>query len=646
MGAINFSVDINLIKLLQTNLNINTFVETGTFQGDTIDKVKNYFKEIYTIELSAEYHQHAKIRFENIDYIHPIHGDSVKVLTRLVHDLSNRPTLYWLDAHWCVASNTAGELSQCPLLGEIESIHQLHMNSVIIIDDARLFLAPPPMPHEISQWPTFDEIITLLKKLSPVHSLMVVNDNIIFFPKKIQKIMQTFANNYGFDLLSVLDKSRDYDKLMIQMNNKEQEVQRLKIACDEREAILLAKSNGTTVLLNQIYKRLIDLKEDPYQISKIMNHPQLFNIPTEYKSNDTSSYIANLEMHLAKLQSDNYHTHKIVNDLHLMINNIYCKFHTFKHFILLSKHRHAVGSKLSALKQKTKVFIRPKLGHLNIHPPKQMIIPKYYGKGPTSKNQSIISIVTPSFNQADFLERTIKSVLNQGYPKLEYIIQDGGSTDQTKDILNKYSSSFKYWESLPDRGQSNAINLGFQHATGEIMAYINSDDIYLPGTLHYVANYFAKHQEVDVIYGHRILINANDMEIGRWILPKHNSKILDWADYIPQETLFWRRRIWDKVGGTIDENFQFAMDWDLILRFKEVGAKFSRVPRFLGAFRIHHNQKTSTNISQIGIAEMQYLRKRCIGREVTFEEIKKGIRSYMIQHVVYNKLYRAGILRY
>src|SRR5262249_23541680 len=145
----------------------------------------------------------------------------------------------------------------------------------------------------------------------------------------------------------------------------------------------------------------------------------------------------------------------------------------------------------------------------------------------------------------------------------------------------------------PDEGQTQAINLGFQHTSGEIMAYLNSDDLLLPGSLAYVAGYMAAHPEVDVVYGHRILIDECDDEVARWVLPRHDDRVLTWANFVPQETLFWRRRIWERVGGTLDASFQFAMDWDLILRFREAGARFVRLPRFLGAFRVHARQKTS-----------------------------------------------------
>ena len=140
--------------------------------------------------------------------------------------------------------------------------------------------------------------------------------------------------------------------------------------------------------------------------------------------------------------------------------------------------------------------------------------------------------------------------------------------------MEKYRDRLVHAESRKDNGQGHAINLGFAHARGgEIMAYLNSDDLLMPGSLNYVAAYFAANPDVDVVYGHRVIIDPNGQEIGRWILPSHSDQMLIWADYVPQETMFWRRRIWDKAGGKIDEAFQFALDWDLLLRFREAGAK-------------------------------------------------------------------------
>ena len=158
---------------------------------------------------------------------------------------------------------------------------------------------------------------------------------------------------------------------------------------------------------------------------------------------------------------------------------------------------------------------------------------------------------------------------------------------------NRYRRRLAHVESVRDRGQAHAINLGFRHATGDIMAYLNSDDLLLPGALNCVGRFFAAHPQVDVVYGNRIVINEHDQEVGRWILPPHCAEALIWNNYIPQETLFWRRRIWDKVGGRFDETLHSALDWDLWLRFHRAGARFHHLPRFLGAFRIHPLQKTS-----------------------------------------------------
>jgi glycosyltransferase involved in cell wall biosynthesis len=290
-------------------------------------------------------------------------------------------------------------------------------------------------------------------------------------------------------------------------------------------------------------------------------------------------------------------------------------------------------------------FIAPRLGVLHQYAPRPMKIPTRYTKSRLLESPPLISIVSPSFNQGDFIERTIKSVLEQNYPELEYIIQDGESSDATREILERYRPSLTYCDISKDKGQTNAINLGFSHATGEIMAYLNTDDILLPGALHYVARFFFNHPNVDVVYGHRVVIDEHDEEIGRWLLPPHDNNVLLWADYIPQETLFWRRRVWEKVGGAVDESFRFAMDWDLLLRFREAGAKFVRLSRFLGAFRVHPHQKTSAQMEQVGNLEMDRLRKRSHGRPVSPNEVHRNLRRYLFRHVVYNKLWRLGVLR-
>jgi hypothetical protein len=178
-----------------------------------------------------------------------------------------------------------------------------------------------------------------------------------------------------------------------------------------------------------------------------------------------------------------------------------------------------------------------------------------------------------------------------------------------------------------------AINRGFASTTGEIMGWLNSDDLLLPGALAHVARYFADHPEVDVVYGNRLMIDANDGQIGAWILPGHDDDALTLADFVPQETLFWRRRIWDAAGARIDEEFAYALDWDLLLRFRSAGARMAHLPRYLGAFRVHDEQKTSATVS-IGLAEMAQLREREHGRPVSIDEAIGRLQPFFRRHRV------------
>ncbi len=295
---------------------------------------------------------------------------------------------------------------------------------------------------------------------------------------------------------------------------------------------------------------------------------------------------------------------------------------------------------LSFVYRRARAALHPRLGTLNQYPPRKLKLPDPYACSLPAESLPSISLITPSFQQAQFIGRTIESVLSQGYPKLEYFVQDGGSTDGTVDVLQQYGDRLTGWLSEKDGGQSHAINLGFGRTRGEIMAWLNSDDLLMPGALHRVAEYFAQHPEVDVVYGHRILIDDDDREIGRWVLPAHDDEVLSWADFVPQETLFWRRTIWEKAGGQIDESFRFAMDWELLLRLRDAGARMVRMPDFLGAFRIHEAQKTSAQINDVGMGEMAQLRKRALGREVTWPQIRGALWPYMMKHMALDLAYR------
>jgi GT2 family glycosyltransferase len=280
------------------------------------------------------------------------------------------------------------------------------------------------------------------------------------------------------------------------------------------------------------------------------------------------------------------------------------------------------------------------------HAPRPLRVPSRYLRSLPPAASPTISIVTPSYNQAAFLPHTLSSVLDQGYPALEYVVQDGGSKDGTQEVLERFRPRLHHAESRPDLGQAHALNLGFAHTRGELMAYLNSDDLLLPGSLSYVARYFAAHPEVDVVYGHRILLDEQGLEIGRWILPPHRDGHLYYADYVPQETLFWRRGIWDRAGGQVDASFQFALDWDLLLRFLEAGAHMVRLPRFLGAFRVHDAQKTSRQLAGIGALEMDRLRHRYHGRGLSLAEVQRGLVRFMLMHGLCRRLYQVGLLRY
>jgi glycosyltransferase involved in cell wall biosynthesis len=204
------------------------------------------------------------------------------------------------------------------------------------------------------------------------------------------------------------------------------------------------------------------------------------------------------------------------------------------------------------------------------------------------------SIITPSFNQARFLERTITSVLEQPYPKFEYIIIDGGSNDSSREIIQKYQKKLAYWISEPDKGQTDAINKGFARATGDIFAWLNSDDTYMRGFLPQVASFFEKHPDAVAVYSNANFIDENDRIIGRFPAAQTDYKKLKQGYvHIPQQACFFRADLWRKVGP-LDPNIFFAMDYDLWVRLSREGDLFY-LPEFTWAnFRLHSDAKTIT----------------------------------------------------
>lgn len=289
------------------------------------------------------------------------------------------------------------------------------------------------------------------------------------------------------------------------------------------------------------------------------------------------------------------------------------------------------------------------IGVLRHHDPRPLkwdaALPRRAGPGAGGPR---IALVTPSFGQRDFLERTLRSVLDQAYPNLLYVVQDGGSADGSVEVIRRHADRLHAWASEKDAGQADAIRRGFARVEGELgpddaMAWLNSDDLLAPGALAFAGRYFAEHPEVDVIYGHRIIIDENDGEVGRWVMPRHDAETLEWIDYVPQETLFWRKRAWDRAGG-IDPAFQFALDWDLLARFQQAGCRMVRVPWFLGAFRVHSAQKTSQAIHTTGAEEMRRIRERFHGaRHDDHATIERFARRTRLRGALTARLLALGI---
>ena len=213
-------------------------------------------------------------------------------------------------------------------------------------------------------------------------------------------------------------------------------------------------------------------------------------------------------------------------------------------------------------------------------------------------DQPLVSIITPSFNQARYIESTIRSVLGQDYPRIEYIIVDGGSTDGTVDVIKKYEGkgevtpSLAWWVSEKDKGQTDAINKGFARAKGDILAWIYSDDTYEPGAISAAVKYLQEHPEVGMVYADCNFINEEGNMIGKFGSAQTDYRLLRQGYvHIPQQTMFFRADLWKQVGP-LDPSFYFAMDYDLWTRI----ASRSQIKYLPGQtwanFRLHTSGKT------------------------------------------------------
>ena len=203
----------------------------------------------------------------------------------------------------------------------------------------------------------------------------------------------------------------------------------------------------------------------------------------------------------------------------------------------------------------------------------------------------LVSIVTPSYNQARFIEGTIQSVLSQDYPQIEYLVVDGGSTDHSADIIRRYADRLTGWVSEKDRGQTDAINKGFARATGEILAWINSDDTYEPGAVSAAVEFLREHPEVGMVYGDCNYINEQGEVIGRFHSKQTSyRRIRQGYNHIPQQTMFFRAELWKQLGP-LDPSFHFAMDYDLWTRIA-ARSEIKYGPQTWANFRLHTSAKT------------------------------------------------------
>lgn len=235
-----------------------------------------------------------------------------------------------------------------------------------------------------------------------------------------------------------------------------------------------------------------------------------------------------------------------------------------------------------------------------------------------------ITVITPSFNQASYLERTIRSVLDQGYPNLEYIIIDGGSTDGSVDIIKRYADRLTYWVSEPDHGQSQAINKGIRRATGDWVAWQNSDDVYYSGAFAQLAKAAVNNPKADLLIGNMRLIDKDDVRLRdiKYVRPTYRSLLAE-GMVLTNQAAFWRRKVHSEIGY-LNESMECGFDYEWFLRVLNGGRSAAHVNAIWGGLRLHEETKTA---KRQAIFDMEY------------EEIRKG-RSLTSLETLYYKARR------
>jgi glycosyltransferase involved in cell wall biosynthesis len=267
----------------------------------------------------------------------------------------------------------------------------------------------------------------------------------------------------------------------------------------------------------------------------------------------------------------------------------------------------------------------------------------------------LVSIITPSYNQGGFLEQTIRSVLQQTYSRIEYLLIDGGSSDESKQILQKYARHFSYWVSEPDRGQAHAINKGLARAKGEIVGWINADDLLLPETVATAVSAFLENPGIDVVYGGLQRIDAHGKLVPTPVLPKDRIEFskeqVIGECIVNQPGSFWQSK-WVNQVGFLDENLRYGLDYEYWIRIALAGGEFKRLPQAVAQFRLSEGSKTVGETEKMGLEQLKILNDvlaiKALGSKIGLspEQIKRRARqtrSAISLHIFYGYLKKKNL---